>query len=332
MAAGGGAGGPAQEDEDAEADAFWRDFTEGMGAGGLGELSSEAQERYRPEDIPDDLRMGSWRLAYLACRPIQTLVAQVEDGWRNILPDLSLYPLEMEWKYLDSLDPDHKVPLSYMKLEPPERGQPGYPRLELENRAYCSRAFRKLHIEVAARQDGLQVFHCVMYPRLQFDLPILSMDLVASAETGAVSLAIADPCPVTPDLSLPSFYAEPIRELQARYGVENNRQVPDWGRSIFSPLCIIMRPQTNEELGRFLKYTIALSLYHTRVGQIVNPVAPAGRAQRIAAIHAGHARYAEQMLLNDKTRRVLEKSFSPGLADAYLRHVMFDVEDLPPAG
>lgn len=29
-----------------------------------------------------------------------------------------------------------------------------------------------------------QVFHCVMYPRLDFDLPILSMDLVASAGDG----------------------------------------------------------------------------------------------------------------------------------------------------
>jgi hypothetical protein len=28
---------------------------------------------------------------------------------------------------------------------------------QVENRAYQSRAFRKLHIEVAARQDGLQV-------------------------------------------------------------------------------------------------------------------------------------------------------------------------------
>jgi hypothetical protein len=29
--------------------------------------------------------------------------------------------------------------------------------LQIENRAYWSRAFRKLHIEVATRQDGLQV-------------------------------------------------------------------------------------------------------------------------------------------------------------------------------
>lgn len=56
-----------------------------------------------------------------------------------------------------------------------------YPRLLIENRVYCSRVFRKLHIELAYRQDGLQVLHCVMYPRYAYDLPILAMDLVVSA-------------------------------------------------------------------------------------------------------------------------------------------------------
>lgn len=41
----------------------------------------------------------------------------------------------------------------------------GYPRLMIENRIYSSRVFRKLHLEVATRQDGLQVMHMVMFPR-----------------------------------------------------------------------------------------------------------------------------------------------------------------------
>jgi hypothetical protein len=55
----------------------------------------------------------------------------------------------------------------------------------------------------------LQVLHCVMYPRLQYDLPILSMDLVAN--DGRVSLAIVDPCPVSATLELPPFYDAPVR-------------------------------------------------------------------------------------------------------------------------
>jgi hypothetical protein len=41
----------------------------------------------------------------------------------------------------------------------------GYPRLLIENRIYSSRVFRKLHLEVAVRQDGLQVLHMVFFPR-----------------------------------------------------------------------------------------------------------------------------------------------------------------------
>ena len=172
-------------------------------------------------------------------------------------------------------------------LTPPPRWPPSLPSTQVENRAYQSRAFRKMHIEVAVRQDGMQVgglrggracvcvcglhaspspaaarycwclggapqtpagaslanrqrlphppstlvttsslsparppptrpaqvFHCVMFPRLTFDLPILSMDLVAV--NGRVTLAIIDPCPVTPNLQLPTLYEGPVRRAVA---------------------------------------------------------------------------------------------------------------------
>lgn len=52
-----------------------------------------------------------------------------------------------------------------------------------------------------------------MYPRVNFDLPILSMDIVANQ--GRVSLAVVDPCPVTPNLELPPFYEQPVRWVGA---------------------------------------------------------------------------------------------------------------------
>jgi hypothetical protein len=54
---------------------------------------------------------------------------------------------------------------SYVDIADPSKGEEGYPRLLVENRVYSSRVFRKLHLEVAWRQDGLQVLHGVMYPR-----------------------------------------------------------------------------------------------------------------------------------------------------------------------
>ncbi len=44
-----------------------------------------------------------------------------------------------------------------------------------------------------------------MYPRLEYDLPILSMDMVGKSG-GAISLAVIDPCPVSLNRSLPPQY------------------------------------------------------------------------------------------------------------------------------
>ncbi len=121
-------------------------------------------------------------------------------------------------KFADSLDPERRIGgLSHLDLPDPPQGEraAGWPRLLIENRAYATRAFRKLHLELAARQDGLQVLHCVLYPRLDWDLPILSIDLVGSAGSGNVSLAIADPCPAAMDRSLPPAYAQTIRRAQS---------------------------------------------------------------------------------------------------------------------
>ena len=66
-------------------------------------------------------------------------------------------PPPQRFRYLDSLDPEGKAdPFTFTPAAPPERGAEGWPRLQLENRAYSSRSMRKLHIEVATRQDGLQ--------------------------------------------------------------------------------------------------------------------------------------------------------------------------------
>ena len=51
---------------------------------------------------------------------------------------------------------------------------------------------------------NLQVMHCVMFPRKQFDVPILSFDMVG--KNGRISLVCIDACPVAMDRSLPLIY------------------------------------------------------------------------------------------------------------------------------
>ena len=47
-----------------------------------------------------------------------------------------------------------------------------------------------------------------------YDLPILAMDIVIAG--GGVTLAVADACPLSPNLSLPSHYLQTMHELQVR--------------------------------------------------------------------------------------------------------------------
>ena len=155
--------------------------------------------------------MGSWRLRGKVTPIIEALVSQIEGCWRVVLDgDLGLYEIPQRYKYMDSLDPGGSRSLSY-QLPDPDKDDAAWPRLQVENRAYRSFAFRKLHLEVAVRQDGLRVVHCVMYPRPEFDLPILSLDMVSNGDR--VTLAIIDPCPVTSNLSLPPYYVQSVRYM-----------------------------------------------------------------------------------------------------------------------
>lgn len=86
--------------------------------------------------------------------------------------------LMQDYLYLDSLDPKKKhKDWSYLNIQPPERGEEGWPRLQIENRCYQSEEFRKLHLEVAHRQDGLEVGQYLLPPNqyrcIKLDLGVM---------------------------------------------------------------------------------------------------------------------------------------------------------------
>ncbi|KAL3149332.1 hypothetical protein ABBQ32_002138 [Trebouxia sp. C0010 RCD-2024] len=268
--------------------------------------------------------MGSWRLKGAMDPPFEGLTAQIEGLWRHMLEDLRLYPMDRKYKYMDSLDPERTAGVwGYVDIKPPERKDPRWPRMQLENRCYQSTVFRKLHLELAHRQDGLQVVHCVMYPRLEYDLPILSFDMVGKDDR--VSLVCIDPCPVAMDRSLPPVYVTLVRELQRQYHLDNNRSIPQWGHEIFSDLCIIMRPSEPQEVANFIKYAIALTQAHLQISKQTSTV-QSNRASRLAEITKANKRYSEQHLKNSSTRGVLAAAFTPEVADEYMTRVMFDSE------
>lgn len=311
------------------------DLMFGMGASDQShDRPSTAGKQLTRDEAAQILGLGTWRLRGDLCAPLYLLASNIEARWKAILTDLSLYQIPRKFQYLDSIlyeakKEDSDEELSKLVSEDPTRDDPRWPRLRIENRAYSSYAFRKLHLEIAVRQDGLQVVHCVMYPHLEFDLPILSLDMVAS--DGRVSLGIIDPCPVTRNLSLPPHFVNAIQQLQSKYKVATNRTVPEWGKAIFSEFCVCVRPNTPEELGSFLKYAIALCDFYVQMAKLATPLKSGGGvseltvARRRAEIRDAHKRYVDMQLENDKTRRVLEQKFGQKFTESYMSQVMFDM-------
>lgn len=96
--------------------------------------------------------------------------------------------------------------LSWMTITDPKKEEEGFPRMLVENRIYTSSKFRKMHLELAWKQDGLQVLHIVLFPNDNLDIPIFGVDMVAFGDN--VSLAIVDLHPASMSGQLPPIYTQ----------------------------------------------------------------------------------------------------------------------------
>ncbi len=227
---------------------------------------------------------------------IRALADRIEATWQQHL-DLSPYHLPEDLGYIEG------------RLE----GE----RLTIENQCYQTPQFRKLHLELARVGANLDILHCVMFPRPEYNLPMFGCDLVGGR--GQISAAIIDLSPVTE--ALPQGYTAELDALPAQAFAEE-RDLPGWG-TIFSPYCRFIRPGSPEEEVAFVDLIVAYLALHCR--QAV--ATPAIAAQR-EAIMAGQRHYCEQQQKNDKTRRVLEKAFGNEWADRYMTTVLFDLPEM----
>ncbi|WP_448572706.1 phycocyanobilin:ferredoxin oxidoreductase [Trichothermofontia sp.] len=226
---------------------------------------------------------------------IQGLADCIESAWRQYL-DLSPYPLPPEFGYVE--------------------GRMEGEKLTIANQCYQAPQFRKLHLELAKVGANLDILHCVMFPRPEYDLPMFGSDLVGGR--GQISMAIADLSPVSEDHTLPASYQTALSSLPALEFAQT-RTLPDWG-TIFSEFCVIIRPSSLEEEARFLQRVAAFLTIHCQQAIAAQPVSPAQQEM----ILAGQHHYCAQQLQNDKTRRVLEKAFGAEWADRYMTTVLFD--------
>jgi len=224
---------------------------------------------------------------------IRDLADCIESVWQQYLT-LSPYPLPPEFGYVE--------------------GRMEGEKLTIDNRCYQTPQFRKLHLELAKVGANLDILHCVMFPRPEYDLPLFGADLVGGR--GQISMAIADLSPVSG--TLPAGYLEALGDLPPLTFAQT-RTLPDWG-TIFSDFCLIIRPADQTEEAQFLQRVTAFLQIHCQQAIAAQPVPPAQRE----TILAGQRHYCTQQLQNDKTRRVLEKAFGVDWADRYMTTVLFD--------
>lgn len=190
-------------------------------------------------------------------------------------------------------------------------------RLVIENRCYQTPQFRKLHLELAQVGNSLDILHCVIFPNPEYSLPIFGADIVAGR--GAISAAIVDLSPVNADRSLPQSYQSRLAELDI-HEFSQPRDLPPWG-DIFSDYCLFVRPTDASEEAAFLHRVEEFLLIHC---QIASQTQPLTSQSQITDILAGQQHYCDRQQQNDKTRRVLEKSFGTEWADRYMTTMLFD--------
>lgn len=231
---------------------------------------------------------------------IHRLAERILNYWQKYL-QLSVYELPEGLGYVEG------------KLE----GE----KLRIENRCYQTPQFRKMHLELAKVGKNLDILHCVMFPRVEYPLPMFGCDIVAGR--GGVSAAIADLSPTSPNKTLSPQYIAALLDLPPAEFKEV-RELPPWA-DIFSDFCLFVKPTNGEEEQNFLD--LAASYLRVHCQQAIASRVVSTSEQKLYL--AGQKYYCTKQQQNDKTRRVLEKAFGEVWAENYMTNVLFDVpEDL----
>ena len=233
---------------------------------------------------------------------VDSLAGQIRLA-RAALPELTLLPVDPELEAITgSLDGES---------------------LFIRNEVHQCRGLRKLHLEIARLGAGLLILHCVFFPDPRYELPIFGTDIVASR--AGVSAAIVDLSPV--DSSLPRAIAAAL-QAQKRPDFAQVRDLPAWA-TIFSPYVLFVRPEGPKEENWFVREVttvLAIMAKAVREARPDDVCSPATIRRWDGQVH-----YCRQQKQNDKTRRVLEKAFSPAWADRYIEELLFDEPSNPSA-
>lgn len=193
-------------------------------------------------------------------------------------------------------------------------------RLTIENRCYQTTQFRKMHLELAKVGTNLDILHCVMFPHVNYPLPMFGCDIVAGK--AGISAAIVDLSPTNAEKNLAEDYNNALSALENSQ-FSDVRDLPVWG-DIFSPFCLFIRPANEEEEIQFLNRVRDFLTIHCQIAEKSQSVSD----EEKLIYWKGQKNYCSQQQQNDKTRRVLEKAFGEEWAENYMTSVLFDLPSL----
>ena len=192
------------------------------------------------------------------------------------------------------------------------------PKMHIDNVCRSSSVFRKVHIEYAQHvQMDMEIVHSVAFPHSAFDLPILGMDLVCIQ--GVPTMGILDLSPVLPEQQQEIQRA--FQNLQSLHpiGVGKRREIPAWGRRIFSEQCVFLDKPSIALFTNVALDTLALYKHFA--------LRSAPQTKTEPLVRAAHRLYCVNQLQNQRTRAVLAASFGADVAESYMREVMFDAPE-----
>ncbi|WP_330204671.1 phycocyanobilin:ferredoxin oxidoreductase [Cyanobacterium sp. Dongsha4] len=193
-------------------------------------------------------------------------------------------------------------------------------RLTIENRCYQTTQFRKMHLELAKVGTNLDILHCVMFPHVNYPLPMFGCDIVAGK--AGISAAIVDLSPTNAEKNLGEDYNNALSALE-NTPFSDVRDLPVWG-DIFSPFCLFIRPANEEEEMQFLNRVRNFLTIHCQIAEKSQAISE----EEKLIYWEGQKNYCSQQQQNDKTRRVLEKAFGEEWAENYMTSVLFDLPSL----
>jgi hypothetical protein len=181
------------------------------------------------------------------------------------------------------------------------------------NRTWGSSLYRKAHVNIIDVMDtrGLWMMHCCIYPHYHNPAPIFGFDVFAGKNK--ITGCFHDFSPVMANHSLSDWFKEESEKLEWN----KKRELPDWGKRIFSDSIIAAgNIQSDEELEQILNtITTTLQTYISSLSDTNNT---------IDDISDKHQYYIENQRLNPHNPRVLMSlGLSEEQASLYVTNCLF---------